>query len=261
MKHYTKAEISKASRPEADFVAVASTAVEDRHGEIVSVEGWDTKAFQKNPVLLWAHDHYEMAVGKATKIWVEGTGKRAKLMIEGTIHEYTDRARALKQLVKDGVINTMSVGFRAIEMEGDTYTSQELLEVSFVNVPANPQAVISAVKSLEGAGFQKDAIADLGLPVYFLDDINQLKAEVKELKESVVKAPIPSAAAPQGRYSRVIRERQAMAKIIVRASDKLLEANKSGLPAEQRVRLTKAIKRAGEHLIVSHKEQIKNGKN
>lgn len=254
-KQYTKAVVEKATRPEADFVAIASTAVVDRHGEVVSVDGWDTKNFQKNPVLLWAHDHYEMAVGKATKIWVEGTGKRAKLMIEGTIHEHTERARALKQLIKDGIISTMSVGFKPVEMEGETYTQQELLEVSFVNVPANPQALITAYKSLESAGFEKDAIEELGIPVHLLEETSALREELNTLKTvvdglTVVKAP--SAAAPQGRSSRVIRERQSMVKVIVRAADTLLEAK----PLPEQAKLVKVIKRAGERVILSQKEQL-----
>jgi HK97 family phage prohead protease len=152
-KKYTKATIQKGS-DNADFVAVASTAAEDRHGEVVSVEGWDLKQFKNNPVLLWAHDHTEPAVGKATKVWVDKTvGKGGALMIKGKFHEFTDKAKAIKQMVEEGIIQTMSVGFRPIEMEGDTFTKQELLEVSFVNVPANPQAMISAYKSLKTSGF------------------------------------------------------------------------------------------------------------
>lgn len=256
MNYYTKAEVQKANRPEADFIAVASTAVEDRHGEIVSVEGWDTKSFQKNPVLLWAHDHFEPAVGKATKVWIEGTGKRAKLMIEGVIHDYTDRARAVKQLVKDGIISTMSVGFRPIEMEGDTFTNQELLEVSFVNVPANPQAMIMAYKSLEAAGFEKDAIAELGIPVHLLEETQSLRSELEVLKAkfdglTVVKAqPI---AAPQGRSNRAVRESRAMTKVIARTADKLLETKSLG---SDQARLVKVMKKASERLSLSQKEQL-----
>lgn len=255
-KIYTKATIEKATS--ADFVAVASTGIVDRHGEVVSPEGWDIKAFKKNPVLLWGHDHYEMAVGKATKVWIEGTGKRAKLMIEGVIHEATEKARALKQLVADGIISTMSVGFRPIEMDGDTFVQQELLEVSFVNVPANNQAMITAYKSLSDAGIDKKTMSEVGIPVYLLDELDNLEQRVKNM-EDWAKVHNTSTAS-LGRTTKVQRERLAMAKIVAKATDNLLKQEKVGVQNPNRTKLLKVIKRANNNLIVSHKEQI-NGKN
>lgn len=247
---YTKAVIEKAT--DADFMAVASTSVEDRHGEIVSVDGWDLKNFKKNPVLLWAHDHSEMAVGVATKVWIDGSGKRAKLMIEGVIHDATEKARALKQLVKDGVIKTMSVGFRPLEVDGDTYESQELLEVSFVNVPANQQAMITAYKSLKDAGFKTKTITDLGIPAELLEDLSEVKKRVDNL-EAWAKVQQPSTAS-SGRTTKVQRERIAMNKVIAKAADNLLGADKSMSTSSRK--LVKVIKRANENIIVSQKEQI-----
>lgn len=251
-KLYTKATISKSS--DEDFVAVASTAIKDRHGEVVSVEGWDLKNFKANPVLLWAHDHYEPAIGTASKVWIEGTGKKAALMIRGKFHEYTERARAVKQMVQEGIIKTMSVGFKPIDMDDNTYTKQELLEVSFVNVPANPQAQISAIKSLREAGIQDKTIAELGIPIAVYDRMTELEKNVNSLEEqfkTVVKAQVP--VNPQGRYSRILRDRQQQAKIIAKAADKLLKENP---PQPKRVRLIKIMKRSSEMIIVSHKEQI-----
>lgn len=250
-KLYTKAVITKAASADADFVAVASTAVEDRHGEIVSVEGWDTKGFKENPILLWAHQHDEIGIGQAKKFWTEGEGKKKKFMIEGFIHEATERSRALKYLVKEGIIKTVSVGFRPIEMEGDTYVKQELLEVSLVNVPANQQALVTAYKSLKDEGFGKETISELGIPTAVLDKLESMDKDIKEL-QTMVKAP--TAAAPS---SRDLRERQSMSKIIARASDKLLE-ERTTLP-KQKVMLIKVIKKANENLSKSHKGEIRNG--
>lgn len=262
-KYYTKATITQAASKDSDFSAVASTAIEDRHGEIVSVEGWDIKKFKENPVLLWGHDHFEMAVGQAKKIWIEGTGKKAKLMIEGFLHEHTEKARALKQLVKEGIIKTMSVGFRPIDMEGNKFVSQELLEVSFVNVPANPQAQITAYKSLKDAGFKNKTISELGIPVAVLDKLQAVEKDVAELKEqfAAVKAlsgqqPLVN---PHGRSKRVLKEKLSMLKVIAKAADKLMEAEKKELPIN-RADLAKVVKRANETLIVLHKEEL-NGTN
>jgi HK97 family phage prohead protease len=149
----TKATIVDKDVANNTFTAVASTATVDRHGEIVSVEGWNLDNFKQNPVLLWSHDHSKMAIGKATKVWIEGIGTAAKLMFTGVWQTVTEEGKAAAQLVADGILNSFSVGFLPTEMVGNTYTEQELLEISLVNVPANPDAVRLAYKSLEDAGF------------------------------------------------------------------------------------------------------------
>lgn len=252
--NYTKAVIEK-GKSDADFVAIASTAAEDRHGEVVSVEGWDLKNFKKNPVLLWSHDHTEMTVGKATKIWVEGSGKRAKLMIEGVIHEATEKARALKYLVKEGYIKTMSVGFMPQEMEDNTFTKQELLEVSFVNVPANQQSMITAYKSLTDAGFEQKTISELGIPTELIDKVNLLEKEVQKIKETRAKEEKSSASS--GRLPSVrLSQRQLHQKAIERAAQKLAIGEKAPLPQESRRKNIVIIKRAIDTLNKMNKEEI-----
>lgn len=250
--NYTKAVIEKSQN--ADFMAVASTASEDRHGEIVKVDGWDLKNFKKNPVLLWSHDHTEMAVGKATKIWVDGTGKRAKLMVEGVIHEATEKARALKQLVKEGFISTMSVGFRPLEAEGNEFVKQELLEVSFVNVPANQDAAITAYKSLTKAGFKDETIKELGIPTQLIQKVEDLETEVKSIKEQIrAKEEIQENSASIGRHpSKQAEKRQVYVKAIERASQKLAK--------QRRAKEILVIKRATDMLAKMNKEEI-NGSN
>ncbi len=153
---FAQASIIKQDAALGTFTAVASTSTVDRHGEVVSPEGWNLENFKANPVLLWGHDHTKMAIGKATKIWVEGFGQQAKLMFSGVWQTVTDEGKAAAQLVADGILKSFSVGFMPIEMEGNTYTEQELLEISLVNVPANPDAVMLAYKSLRDSGFKED---------------------------------------------------------------------------------------------------------
>lgn len=154
-KLFTKAQITKQDANAGTFEAIASTATVDRHGEIVSVEGWDLANFKKNPVLLWSHDHTIPAIGVATKIWVEGFGESAKLKFAGKWQTVTEYGKAAAQLVADGILNSFSVGFIPSEMEGNKYTQQELLEISLVNVPANPDAMMLAYKSLQKGGFDE----------------------------------------------------------------------------------------------------------
>lgn len=268
-KLLTRAEIEKTDK---GLLAVASTAVEDRHGEVVSVEGWDLKSFKKNPVLLWAHDHYSPAIGVAKNIKVEGVGKKARLIFEPVFHDLTEQARALKSMVEEGIINSFSVGFRPIEMEENVYIKQELLEVSLVNVPANPDARMLAFKSLKKAGFEDEVIKDVGAWVEEKQEddtalqVQDLASRIETMSEAygilegkyeeVVK--VLKHINPQGRKSEVVTQRLALHKVVARASDKILESK----PSDKTARYAKVIKRASQKLIEDHKQELKlNGKN
>ncbi len=147
-------EVKKVGERQYEFTA--STADMDRDGEVIDVSGWDLKNFKKNPVIMFAHAYNTLPIGKATKIGV----KDGKLMDvvefppEGT-YEFAD---TVARLVDAGYLKTQSVGFIPKKWEdGDfdeddkkkprrTYTKQELLEISIVPVPSNPNALMNAVK-------------------------------------------------------------------------------------------------------------------
>lgn len=256
-KLYAKALIEKAD--ENEFIAVASTGSVDRHGEVVEVGGWDLKNYKNDPVILWGHDHNEPAIGKATRIWVDKTGAKPILKFKGVISEATTRAREVKQLMAEGILRAFSVGFRPLDVDGDTFQKQELLEISVVNVPANAEAQMLAYKSLKNAGFKDEEIEEV-MPVSYIKKIGQLEEQMKVMKsqlDSAVKGLI-HLKSPNGRDSRLVSERLAVVKAIARASDTLL--SKPGMSRTQRERLHKAVKLASENLIVSHKEEL-NGKN
>ncbi|HBI50276.1 MAG TPA: hypothetical protein DDY21_00280 [Candidatus Moranbacteria bacterium] len=126
------------------FEAVISGIKTDRYGDTINPEGWVLKNFNKNPVLLWAHDHHTPTVGRALKVWVEGK----VLMMKGEFAP-TPFAQELKLLAENGFLRAFSVGFKPIDYKfndnGVDFLSQELLEVSFVNVPAYAEALMKTV--------------------------------------------------------------------------------------------------------------------
>lgn len=251
---YFEADIEK--KDDGSFVAVASTNSTDRHGEVVDNNGWDLKAFKKNPVILWAHDHTEPAIGTSKKTWVEGTGKKAKLMLQPVLHDVTEKAKAIKELVDRGIINSLSVGFRPLESpDGVTFTKNELLEVSMVNVPANADAMMMAYKGLKEAGFKDKTIKEVGIPVEvmtkLLDKVDSMEKDIEEL-QSVVKAQ--QSVNPPNK-TQIHRQRLSMNKVIARAADKILEADKRNVPVDQKS-LIKVIKKANEILTVAEKEHL-----
>lgn len=131
---------------------VISDETKDRYGDVVQVDGWDTKNFLKNPVLLWAHRYGEPPVGKMPTLTTSQTADRK--VIKGTVSEWVPRevsqfAWAVEQMVRKGFLNAVSVGFLPIEFTFNddwsmNFIKQELLEVSVVPVPANPNALAEA---------------------------------------------------------------------------------------------------------------------
>jgi HK97 family phage prohead protease len=132
-----------------NFEAVASTGRVDRQRDRVSPKGWSFDTFRKNPVILASHDAGAFPVAKAENVRVADNAVRLLGLFPppGTSRR-SDEARAL---VNAGILRALSVGFRALasptpnEFGGYDYATQELLEVSLVSLPANPDALITRV--------------------------------------------------------------------------------------------------------------------
>jgi len=252
----------QASYDAKEKVAIASTSVMDRQGERIDQAGWDLKNFKNNPVLLWAHDHSEISVGNAKNIHIEKVSGTPRLVFTPDFHDHTDKAKALKALYDEGRMNSFSVGFIPKDMDGatSTYLKQELLEISACNVPANPDARMMAVKTLQNAGIPKKTMAELGF-----------KAESEQVEDVLDKTPPPTedepneplvktqepSVAPQ--ESSTVRAEQSLVKAILRASDKIL-LEKKGQEQDESVKLQKVIKRAAEILSTSQRRKLEDGK-
>lgn len=179
--------VVKATYDINEKLAVASTDVVDRHGERIDQEGWDLKNFKKNPVMLWAHDHSEIAVGVCKNVQIQRTSGTPKLVFTPEFHDKTEKAKALKALFDEGWLNSFSVGFMPKEFDGktSTYLKQELLEISAVNVPANPDARMLAFKSLKEQGFKKSTLKNvLEVTDEDIASLDKIETEEKETTET-----------------------------------------------------------------------------
>lgn len=124
------------------FKVVVSTDDVDRQGETVLQSGWDLSFYKQNPVVLWAHDYSSMPIGICTSIYLEN----GKLTAEGKFApaEANPFAQQVRRLYDLGMVRATSVGFIPLEFDESqrgTITKAELLEFSFVPVPANPHAL------------------------------------------------------------------------------------------------------------------------
>ena len=186
--------------------------------------------------------------------------RKAKLMIQPLLHDVTEKARAIKALVDMGVIKTLSVGFKPLESpDGITFTKNELLEVSMVNVPANADAMTLAYKSLKDSGFDNDVIKDVGIPVELLEKIDEVvdRSEkngrryrrIKNNGKSVKHCSIEKTNRGKTFYAKGSRQTQQI--------NCWKQTRKS---RDRSKKLIKVIKRANEILIVKEKDKL-NGKN
>lgn len=142
----TSEDISKAfDDNERSFVAWASKPIMDRDDEIIEADAWDVTNFDLNPVIIWSHDYWQPAVGQSLWVRPMRTGMKFKPAFADS-----DFGRELYSLYKQRVLRAFSVGFKPLEWHfGDkpdepwlTYTEVELLEISCVNVPACPAALV-----------------------------------------------------------------------------------------------------------------------
>mgnify|MGYP005817283207 FL=1 len=136
--------------------AVVSTEDVDRDGDIVRQNGWDLTHFSTHPILLSSHNYRGLTnqIGEWTQMKVEGT----ELVGEAKyyIGEGNEEADWGFKLASKGRA-AFSVGFvpdmskaKQIEAGGTIsyeFQGQELLEVSQVTVPSNPQA-LQAMKGM-----------------------------------------------------------------------------------------------------------------
>ena len=137
-KQYFESFVEK---KEGKMFAVASDATVDRMGDSLSADKWDVTNFVKNPVLQLSHDYNQPPVGIAKNLEI----KAGKLFFEPVFHEITQTAREIKKLYKAGIMKAFSVGFIPAKEKDGKY---ELLEISAVAVPANPNALL-LVKSFD----------------------------------------------------------------------------------------------------------------
>lgn len=140
------------------ITVVMSTDKPDREGDTIAIDGWSLSNFKKNPVVLWAHEHKLPPIGKVLKTWIDGGKLYGKLQFTPGDMDHPlgmGFGSTISRMYKEGYLSAVSVGFRPDEWKFNEsrgggaidFVSQELLEISAVPVPANPQALIDATKS------------------------------------------------------------------------------------------------------------------
>ena len=149
------AKTQAGSAPILDFIGSDDTL--DRYDEVIDATGWKLDNYKKNPVFQNSHKYGDVlfTLGKSLITAVHG-GKLFQRIEFAT--EVNPMAKIAYGLYSGGFLNAVSVGFIPLKWENGTdglagtpwrrkYLEQELLELSAVAIPANPNALVMGVNS------------------------------------------------------------------------------------------------------------------
>lgn len=172
----------------ARLTLAASVESEDRAGDLILASGWQLESYDRNPVVLWAHQHLAPPIGRSVKTWVEGP------MLMATVEfAPTPFAQEIGRLFAAGFLRGVSVGFRALETERRSnerggravlFKRQELLEISAAPVPLNPDTLsLSAVSGVEREAPRRQPIGGAVEP-----EFRDVMAQIGRLWREVVVA-------------------------------------------------------------------------
>lgn len=165
--HYRtySSEIRKRNEDTRTLTFVASDGARDAAGTVLNQENWSLKRYEKNPIIGYQHEVYggwdgsdpDNIIGKA-RVYVEDGELLADITFE--TKDINEKAEKIYKKLLFGSLNAVSVGFlpigkgswgkgdEAIDGSNPTYyyAGQELLEISVVNIPSNPNAVRRAME-------------------------------------------------------------------------------------------------------------------
>lgn len=157
----TQHEVRKDEQGSRKITFVASDGTRDSAGTVLNVDGWKLDRFNNNGIIGYQHkvyggwddtDNPDNVIGKGYAYVKDG---QLLVDVEFEPAEINELAEKIYQKLLFGSLKAVSVGFMPIgkgqwgkdeeSLDGKNptyyYAGQELLEVSVVNIPANPNAL------------------------------------------------------------------------------------------------------------------------
>jgi HK97 family phage prohead protease len=132
----------------------------DSYGDTIEPGAFAKSITMRKPKMLWQH-RMDMPIG----VWDEVREDDRGLYVKGRIANI-ELGREARELSKMGAIDGLSIGFRTIQEEsrGNARILKEidLWEVSFVTIPADSNARLTAIKSLATERDIEDALRNIG---------------------------------------------------------------------------------------------------
>jgi HK97 family phage prohead protease len=156
---------AKSVRNDGSFEGYASTFGNIDNGYDVVMPGAFTKSLQDRPAsrvkMLWQHDPSQ-PIGVWSTISEDSKG----LFVKGRVLREVQKGAEAYALMKEGVIDSMSIGYRTLESDFTKEGIRQLkelglMEVSLVTFPMNDQATVTTVKDFNPRDIEK-ALRDAG---------------------------------------------------------------------------------------------------
>lgn len=145
------------------FSGIATTPTPDRVQDVINPMG----AKFKNPLALLHQHRHDAPIGKVifSKPTAKGIEFEAEIPVIEEPGPLRDRVETAWGEIKAGLVRAVSIGFRPLKYAfkddgGIDFQEIEIYELSTVSVPANPDAVISEIKSIDKALRKQLGLAD-----------------------------------------------------------------------------------------------------
>lgn len=195
-----ESELIKIDRNEKTITHYITSDTIDRDGDIVIPSGGDFSNYLKNPIVLFMHNQY-YPIGKNLWLKIEKSGDNEYLLAKTKISDKTDLAQDIFNLYEEKILNAWSIGFKpnwekAEQIDkGWKFNEWELLEYSAVSIPANPDALTTAIKMVKNEElrnrFEIENIKNQLLSINNKnEDIIKLENEIAELKKLIANTDI-----------------------------------------------------------------------
>ena len=149
---------------------IATTPSVDRVGDIIDPLG---VKFTNPLAFLWQHQH-DKPIGsvKFDTPTAKGIEFEAEIAHPDTVESATlkERLQEAWDSIKTGLVRAVSVGFRPVEYSfmdngGIRYSETECYELSAVTIPANSDALITTIKSIDAQLRAKEGVPEPEIPV------------------------------------------------------------------------------------------------
>lgn len=159
-KAWSLLEVKQVEDEQRVVRGIATSPTVDRVGDVVEPEG----VVFRGPVKLHLYHKHDLPVGqvsfgKPTKAGIPFEALIPDVKEEGVVRDRVNEAwHSIKYKLLDAVsigFNILDGGVELLKSGGYRFTKWEMLELSLVGVPANPDAVITAFKSADSAAIRR----------------------------------------------------------------------------------------------------------
>ena len=203
----TQLEVRKDEQGSRKITFVASDGTRDSAGTVLNVNGWKLDRFNSNGIIGYQHkvyggwddtDNPDNVIGKGYAYVKDG---QLLVDVEFEPAEINELAEKIYQKLLFGSLKAVSVGFMPIgkgqwgkdeeSLDGKNptyyYAGQELLEVSVVNIPANPNALKKGLElqDSEMEQLRSEFVKEVEMPEQE-DDAERLASCRRALEKEVI---------------------------------------------------------------------------